>query len=133
MREVIQFGLLLNQHLENLLSKRQVSTRLTAYCPWWSGVRGYEIWNGQNEALGGMARRWVHRCRKETRSYANMPVRLADPDDALGIGTVHVVSWQAAYRGVVAQDYLDSLDPAQRGENWRRYLNGPPRTTSPFS
>ena len=54
-----------------------------------------------------------------------MPVRHANPGDALGIGTVHVVSWQAAYRGVLAQDYLDSLDPTQRGANWRRYLDGP--------
>ncbi|WP_298339748.1 GNAT family N-acetyltransferase [Ferrimicrobium sp.] len=54
-----------------------------------------------------------------------MPVRHAKPGDALGIGRVHVASWQAAYRGVLAQDDLDSLDPAQRGANWRRYLNGP--------
>ena len=54
-----------------------------------------------------------------------MPVRHANPGDALGIGTVHVLSWQATYRGVLAQDYLDSLDPAQRGANWRRYLNEP--------
>ena len=54
-----------------------------------------------------------------------MSVRHANPDDALGIGIVHVASWQAAYRGMITQDYLDSLDSAQRGANWRRYLNGP--------
>jgi len=37
-------------------------------------------------------------------------VRPAHLDDAADIAKVHVASWQAGYRGLVPQDYLDSLD-----------------------
>jgi GNAT superfamily N-acetyltransferase len=48
-------------------------------------------------------------------------VRSAVPDDALDVARVHVRSWQSAYRGLIAQDYLDALDP----EVWaRRYTFG---------
>ena len=40
--------------------------------------------------------------------------RLAIPDDAGAIAEVHVRSWQAAYRGVVADEFLDSLDVDRR-------------------
>lgn len=50
-------------------------------------------------------------------------VRVARPADAAGIGLVHVRSWQAAYRGHFPQDFLDNLDPVQRGEGWRRQLD----------
>lgn len=39
-------------------------------------------------------------------------VRPARLDDAAGIAKVHVASWQAGYRGLIPQDYLDSLDLA---------------------
>jgi len=55
------------------------------------------------------------------------PVRRAQPADAAGIGLVHVRSWQAAYRGLIPQDFLDHLDPAKRAEGWRQYLDGGPR------
>jgi len=42
--------------------------------------------------------------------------RLAIPDDARAIAEVHVRSWQAAYRGVVADEFLDSLDVDRRVE-----------------
>ncbi|QUR67621.1 GNAT family N-acetyltransferase [Mycobacterium spongiae] len=38
-------------------------------------------------------------------------VRAAVPDDAVAVARVHVRSWQAAFRGLIAQDYLDNLDP----------------------
>ena len=41
----------------------------------------------------------------------------------MGIGLVHVRSWQAAYKGLVPQHYLDSLDPGQRGQVWARQLS----------
>lgn len=47
-------------------------------------------------------------------------VRRANPDDADGIAAVHVRSWQGAYYGLVPQEYLDQLDPADRVERWRR-------------
>jgi GNAT superfamily N-acetyltransferase len=41
------------------------------------------------------------------------------------MGRVHVLSWQAAYPGLIRQDYLDSLDIAQRAEYWRRVVSRP--------
>jgi GNAT superfamily N-acetyltransferase len=41
----------------------------------------------------------------------------------MGIGLVHVRSWQVAYRGLVPQDFLDRLDPVRRGEHWERQLS----------
>jgi ribosomal protein S18 acetylase RimI-like enzyme len=46
-------------------------------------------------------------------------IRPASPDDAGQIAVVHVRSWQATYRGLVPQDYLDGLDPADRVARWR--------------
>ena len=50
------------------------------------------------------------------------PVRRAGPADAAAIAVVHVRSWQGAYRGMLPQEYLDGLDPADRTERWRRSL-----------
>ncbi len=33
------------------------------------------------------------------------------PEDAYDVARVHVRSWQSAYRGLIAQEYLDNLDP----------------------
>ena len=38
-------------------------------------------------------------------------VRPAVPEDAYDVARVHVRSWQSAYRGLIAQEYLDSLKP----------------------
>ena len=38
-------------------------------------------------------------------------VRRAVPADALDVARVHVRAWQWAYRGLLAQEYLDSLEP----------------------
>lgn len=48
-------------------------------------------------------------------------VRQAVPADAREVARVHVRSWQSAYRGLVARDYLDGLQP----EVWaNRYTFG---------
>jgi GNAT superfamily N-acetyltransferase len=48
-------------------------------------------------------------------------VRPAVPEDAYDVARVHVRSWQSAYRGLIAQEYLDSLEP----EAWAsRYTFG---------
>jgi GNAT superfamily N-acetyltransferase len=47
-----------------------------------------------------------------------MEIRRALPDDALGVATVHVRSWQAAYRGLLPDAYLDELDVEQRRAGW---------------
>ena len=43
-----------------------------------------------------------------------MPVRTAQPDDAAAVAEVHVRAWQAAYRGLMADEFLDSLRPEDR-------------------
>ncbi|MEU0570394.1 GNAT family N-acetyltransferase [Nonomuraea sp. NPDC005983] len=51
-----------------------------------------------------------------------MQIRRAELADADDIATVHVRSWQAAYRGLIPQNYLDGLDPARRRPVWERLL-----------
>jgi GNAT superfamily N-acetyltransferase len=40
----------------------------------------------------------------------------------MGITIVHVRSWQAAYRGLIPQEYLDSLAAGERLPQWERIL-----------
>ena len=47
-----------------------------------------------------------------------MRVRKAGAGDAAAVAVVHVLSWQAAYKGLMPQDYLDGLDPARRRQLW---------------
>jgi hypothetical protein len=49
-------------------------------------------------------------------------VRKAEVADAMAIAVVHVRSWQAAYEGLVPQDYLDGLDPVRCRALWDRVL-----------
>jgi GNAT superfamily N-acetyltransferase len=46
------------------------------------------------------------------RQDQTVEVRPARIEDAAKIAAVHVASWQAGYRGLVPQDYLDGLDAA---------------------
>ena len=48
-----------------------------------------------------------------------MNVRYAKSMDARGIATVHVVSWQHAYRGIFPDSFLDSLSVDNREAYWR--------------
>jgi len=43
-----------------------------------------------------------------------MRIMRAFSEDALAVARVHVQAWQAAYRGLLPQDYLDSLRPEDR-------------------
>lgn len=58
-----------------------------------------------------------------------MPIREAGPSDAAAVATVHVRSWRAAYRGIVPDAYLDSLDVEERTEVWRGRLSAPDAPT----
>jgi len=51
-----------------------------------------------------------------------MEIRRALADDALGVATVHVRSWQAAYRGLMPDVYLDQLDVERRRAGWERNI-----------
>jgi RimJ/RimL family protein N-acetyltransferase len=54
-------------------------------------------------------------------------IRAAKAEDAEALGAIHVDAWLAAYRGLMPDEYLDSLTAEQRAENWRTILERPPR------
>ncbi|SAL50362.1 N-acetyltransferase GCN5 [Caballeronia udeis] len=55
-------------------------------------------------------------------------IREATVGDAQAIATIHVDSWQAAYRGMLPDAYLANLTVAQRSEAWRKsIIAGRPR------
>ena len=49
-------------------------------------------------------------------------------EDVPEIAVVHVRSWQAAYRGLLPQAYLDGLDPSQRIGQWEWILSAADRS-----
>lgn len=49
-------------------------------------------------------------------------IREATVEDAQAIATIHVDSWQAAYRGILPEHYLANLAVVQRSEAWRKSL-----------
>jgi ribosomal protein S18 acetylase RimI-like enzyme len=49
-------------------------------------------------------------------------IRWATPADAAGLAEVHVVAWQRAYRGILGDDFLDSMDFGSREAWWAGYL-----------
>jgi GNAT superfamily N-acetyltransferase len=59
-----------------------------------------------------------------------MFLRVARPADAMAVARMHVRSWQAAYRGLLFDDYLDALQP----EEWaQRYTFANPEATNPLT
>src|ERR1700722_11569543 len=55
-------------------------------------------------------------------------IREATVGDAQAIATIHVDSWQAAYRGILPDAYLANLTVVQRSEAWRMsIIAGRPR------
>ena len=51
-------------------------------------------------------------------------VRPATPADAAGCARVTVDTWRATYRGIVADEYLDSLSYQRQTERWAERLVG---------
>jgi len=49
-------------------------------------------------------------------------LRPALPSDAHALATVHVASWQRAYRGLLPDDYLDGLEVGGWRARWERSL-----------
>jgi GNAT superfamily N-acetyltransferase len=45
-------------------------------------------------------------------------IRRAVPEDAPAVARVHVRSWQAAYRGLLPAEYLDTLRPEDRAASY---------------
>jgi ribosomal protein S18 acetylase RimI-like enzyme len=58
-----------------------------------------------------------------------MIIRPAIHTDAPAIARVHVDTWRAAYRGMIPDDYLDSLSYDRRAAFWAQEISAP---FSPF-
>lgn len=57
-----------------------------------------------------------------------MSVREPVPEDAPGLGAVHVRAWQRAYRGgLMPDEYLDGLSIDERARMWAEGLEREPR------
>ncbi|GAA4014146.1 GNAT family N-acetyltransferase [Allokutzneria multivorans] len=52
-------------------------------------------------------------------------MRRAAAADAAEIARINVNSWRRAYRGIVADDFLDAMDPEQRVPGWERWIASP--------
>ena len=59
-------------------------------------------------------------------------IRRAEPDDALGIATLHVRGWRAAYPGIVPEEVLAELSIPDRAGRWRDQLTGDPERQRTF-
>ncbi len=68
----------------------------------------------------------------DTGSAAGVTVRPARADDAESIAQVHVASWQTAYRGILPDSYLDTLNVSRRLEMWQELLTRPKPGTFNF-
>jgi L-amino acid N-acyltransferase YncA len=53
---------------------------------------------------------------------ADFSIRAATEADARAIAEIHVAGWRWAYRGMVADELLDSLSVERREEGWKRGL-----------
>ncbi len=62
-----------------------------------------------------------------TRTQSDALVREADFDDAAAIGFVHVTTWRAAYRGILAQGYLDAMSDIRHAAMWSEVLDNTER------
>lgn len=51
----------------------------------------------------------------------SIEVRVAAPEDAWEIARVRVLGWQAGYRGLMPQDYLDAMSIEANAERTRRW------------
>ena len=58
----------------------------------------------------------------KTQPASQIRIRRAAPADALAIAEIGVAGWQAAYRGILPDEYLDWLSVAARETAWRMML-----------
>jgi GNAT superfamily N-acetyltransferase len=55
---------------------------------------------------------------KASKAMDALMIRFAVPADAMDVATVHVRSWQAAYRGLLPKTYLDGLRAEDRASRY---------------
>jgi GNAT superfamily N-acetyltransferase len=53
-------------------------------------------------------------------------IRPASLADSLAIARIHVAGWQSAYRGIVADEHLDSISIDQRQAFWKQQMHHDP-------
>lgn len=65
----------------------------------------------------------------ETKGTTPITFRHANPSDHDRIATLHTASWRSAYRGILADTYLDGPIKAERAQRWllRLTTNQPDR------
>ena len=51
-------------------------------------------------------------------TIGDVQLRHAEPTDAIAVARVHVRSWQAAYRKLMPDEYLDQLRPEDRAKKY---------------
>ena len=54
-----------------------------------------------------------------------MIIRPATLEDVMGLAKVHVDTWKATYRGIVADSFLDGLSYERSAKGWERSLSDP--------
>lgn len=57
-------------------------------------------------------------------------VRPIDASDVAVVAALHVASWRSAYRGLMADEYLDARAPADRLAHWAQRLEHPGADTA---
>ncbi len=57
-----------------------------------------------------------------TNLASTLMIRRVRHEDVPAIAGIHVRAWQTAYRGIMADSFLDQLTPAQRIPTWTRFL-----------
>ena len=70
---------------------------------------------GNEEGLPDARMRWT----------GGLVVRRAEPADAAAMAEVHTRGWQSAYRGLIADGFLDGIVPAEREARWAAALAAP--------
>jgi ribosomal protein S18 acetylase RimI-like enzyme len=58
-----------------------------------------------------------------TTPSTRVAIRAASTVDAEAIAELHLASWQAAYRGIVSDEFLDGITLESRVVRWRRALS----------
>jgi len=58
--------------------------------------------------------------------YSGFKIRSATVADAEGFGGVHVSSWQAAYKGIIPDDYLSAMSPEASAQRLVEVLTAEP-------
>lgn len=68
---------------------------------------------------------WVYPGTFLTMTPTDVHIRPPVESDAGTLAAVHIAAWQAAYRGVMSDEYLDGLDVERYTQGWRRNILTP--------